>query len=169
MATDPALTLVPATARDAAEIADLLSTAADLLTVQYGNGHWSRRSSDRGVLQLMRTGLVYMVKTDDRAVATLTLTPKKPWAIDISYFKPVGRPLYLLSMAVAPHAQGKGIGRRCVEQAAILCRQWPADAIRLDAYDAPAGAGAFYAKCGFREVGRVVYRRVPLTYFERLV
>ena len=41
-----------------------------------------------------------------------------------------------------------------------------ADAIRLDAYDAHAGAGSFYAKCGFKERGRVVYRDDPLVYYE---
>ena len=45
---------------------------------------------------------------------------------------------------------------------------WPADAVRLDAYDSPAGAGPFHAKCGFSERGRVVYRNVPLTYHEWL-
>jgi hypothetical protein len=44
----------------------------------------------------------------------------------------------------------------------------PRYALRLDAYDADAGAGGFYAKCGFREVGRVVYRKNPLVYFELL-
>ncbi len=48
-------------------------------------------------------------------------------------------------------------------------RAWPADAIRLDAFDSPAGAGAFYAKCGFREVVHVAYRKDPLIYFEMLV
>jgi hypothetical protein len=50
-----------------------------------------------------------------------------------------------------------------------MAAQWPADAIRLDAFDAEAGAGGFYSKCGFREVGRVSYRNVPLIYFEMLV
>jgi len=36
----------------------------------------------------------------------------------------------------------------------------------LDAYDATAGAGWFYAKCGFRETGRVTYRNVPLRCYE---
>jgi hypothetical protein len=44
-----------------------------------------------------------------------------------------------------------------------------ADAIRLDAYDGTVGAGAFYAKYGFKEVGRVVYRGTPLIYFELLL
>jgi hypothetical protein len=30
-------------------------------------------------------------------------------------------------------------------------------------------ARAFYAKCGYREVGRVTYRGTPLVYFERLL
>jgi hypothetical protein len=45
-------------------------------------------------------------------------------------------------------------------------RDWPADAIRLDAFNADAGAGGFYRKCGFREVASVVYRNDPLLYFE---
>ena len=43
------------------------------------------------------------------------------------------------------------------------------DAIRLDAYDAAAGAGDFYAKNGFREVGRTKYRNAPLIYYELLL
>jgi ribosomal protein S18 acetylase RimI-like enzyme len=72
-------------------------------------------------------------------------------------------------MAVAPDLQRQGIGRLGVEAAAKLVKQSPGDAIRLDAYDAEAGAGEFYRKCGFREVGRVLYRNVPLIYFEMLV
>lgn len=69
-------------------------------------------------------------------------------------------------MAVAPELQRQGIGRLCVEEVKKNCRQWPADGIRLGAYDAPAGAGPFYRKCGFRDVGRALYRGCPLAYFE---
>jgi GNAT superfamily N-acetyltransferase len=72
-------------------------------------------------------------------------------------------------MAVDPLVQRRGIGRRLVREAIAAGRAWPADAIRLDAYDAEAGAGPFYAKCGFREVGRVSYRGNPLVYFELLL
>ena len=32
-----------------------------------------------------------------------------------------------------------------------------------------AGAGGFYARCGYTEVGRAVYRDAPLIYFELLL
>jgi hypothetical protein len=53
-----------------------------------------------------------------------------------------------------------------MKQALRLARTWRADALRLDAYDADAGAGEFYRKCGLREVGRATYRDTPLVYFE---
>jgi GNAT superfamily N-acetyltransferase len=72
-------------------------------------------------------------------------------------------------MAVTPEIQRRGIGRLCIESALEVAKKWPADAIRLDAYDADAGAGEFYRKCGFCEVGRASYRDVPLIYFEWLL
>jgi GNAT superfamily N-acetyltransferase len=72
-------------------------------------------------------------------------------------------------MAVIPSMPRQGIGRQLLDEAAKQARLWPADAIRLDAFDADAGAGWFYAKCGFQEVGRVTYRKAPLIYFERIV
>jgi GNAT superfamily N-acetyltransferase len=69
-------------------------------------------------------------------------------------------------MAVSVAHQGHGLGRLAIEDAVAVARDWPADAIRLDAYDAEAGAGVFYAKCGFRECGRVVYKEDPLVYYE---
>jgi GNAT superfamily N-acetyltransferase len=102
-------------------------------------------------------------------VATLRLATKKPWAIDRATFTPVARPLYLTTMAIAPTLQRRGLGRQCLVQALSLGRAWPAQSLCLDAYDAPAGAGEFYRRCGFREVGRATYRGVPLLYFESLL
>lgn len=99
----------------------------------------------------------------------LRLATKKPWAIDVSYFTPVKRPLYLTGMTVALTHQGQGLGRLALKDAIEVAREWPADSIRLDAYDADAGAGAFYAKSGFLERGRFVYKGDPLAYYELLL
>jgi GNAT superfamily N-acetyltransferase len=81
----------------------------------------------------------------------------------------VKRPLYLTEMAVSVADQGQGLGALALEDAVAVARAWPADAVRLDAFDADAGAGGFYARCGFTQRGRVVYKADPLLYFERLV
>jgi GNAT superfamily N-acetyltransferase len=154
---------------DAEEIANVRSAASAALTDEFGEGHWSGPATPRGVLSGIETSRVLVARERGRIVGTLRLATRKPWAIDASYFAPVKRPLYLVDMAVAPHRQRSGIGRTLLGHADIIARNWPAEAIRLDAYDAPAGAGGFYARCGFREVGRVVYRSVPLIYFERVL
>jgi len=99
----------------------------------------------------------------------LRLATKKPWAIDVSYFTPVKRPLYLTGMAVSVSHQGRGLGSLALEDARTIAQEWPADAIRLDAYDAKAGAGGFYARRGFTERGRVLYKGDPLVYYELLL
>src|SRR5262249_43542229 len=140
----------------------LLHTAvAEHLTLLHGRGPWSTATSEKGVLYAMRTSQVFVARQGDEIVGTLRLATKKPWAIDPKYFTKCRKPLYLLAMAVAPARQRRGIGRRCFEQARQIASAWPADAIRLDAYDAKAGAGGFYASCGCTEVGRVTYRSTP--------
>jgi len=94
------------------------------------------------------------------------MNTKKPWAIDLKYFTPAVKAVYLHDVNVEPRLQRSGVGRELIERAKAVAQAWPVDAIRLDAYDGPSGAGPFYAKCGFIEVGRAVYRRVPLIYFE---
>ncbi len=161
--------LETATNEDAAKVAALRNAVAEHLTSRYGKGHWSSTASEKGVLYNLRTSKVYVARDGSEVIGTLRLCTKKPWAIDVQYFSPCKKPLYLTDMAVAPDRQRKGIGRLCVEEARRVAREWPGDAIRLDAYDAVAGAGEFYRKCGFREVGRVSYRNVPLIYFEMLL
>jgi len=161
------LSVAIATEADAAALASLRTAVADRLTRDYGRGHWSSAVSEKSVRRSIQTSRVLVARSRTAIVGTLCLATKKPWAIDPKYFVAVRRPLYLLDMAVDAALQRQGIGRRLCEEARAVAKAWPGDAIRLDAYD--AAAGEFYAKCGFREVGRVVYRKVPLVYFEALL
>jgi GNAT superfamily N-acetyltransferase len=149
-------------------LAELHTAVAGHLTRQFGAGPWSSITSEKGVLLAMRTSKVFVARESSDIVGTLRLTTKKPWAVDTSYFTTCERPVYLLAMAIAPSRQRQGLGRKCLQAIQPIVRAWPADAIRLDAYDAPAGAGSFYALCGFSEVGRTVYRNAPLIYYELL-
>ena len=163
------LKLQPATPDQAAAIAALRLAVAEDLTARFGKGPWSSAGTEKGVLFDMRNAAVYVAVRRNRVIATLNLCTKKPWAIDRKYFSPCRRPLYLVSMAVQPGWQRNGIGRRCIEEAKRLAGERSGDALCLDAYDAAAGAGEFYRKCGFREVGRATYRKAPLIYFEMLL
>jgi GNAT superfamily N-acetyltransferase len=175
----PSMTIRPGTgtvhvaraeAAHAGEIAAVRNAAADRLTSQYGHGYWSGHCSERGVLGDIKRGAdVHVALLDVVVVGTMTLHTRKPWAIDVKYFTADRRPVYLTNMAVAPDLQRSGVGRTLLVEAAALAAAWPADAVRLDAFDAVAGAGPFYAKCGFREMGRASYRAVPLIYYELLI
>ena len=70
------------------------------------------------------------------------------------------------SMTISEQRRRSRVGRQLMDRAKVVATEWPVDAIRLDAHDGPSGGGPFYARCGFTEVGRKVYRGVPLVYFE---
>jgi GNAT superfamily N-acetyltransferase len=154
---------------DVAVIAGLQNAAAGALTARFGAGHWSSLVTERSAALSQLHARVRLGISEKRVLTVLRLATKKPWAINVSYFTPVKRPLYLTGMAVSVAHQGQGLGRLALEDAYTVARSWPADSIRLDAYDAPAGAVDFYLKCGFKERGRVVYRGDPLVYYELLV
>ena len=159
-----------ATAAVATAIASLRNDAADNLTQQYGRNYGSGHCSERGVVADMKRGaVVYVARTKNGLLGTMTIATRKPWAIDPAYFASSQRPLYLTNMAVAPNHQRTGVGRALLAEARRIAAAWPADAIRLDAFDTVSGAGEFYAKCGFREVGRKAYRAVPLIYYELVI
>jgi ribosomal protein S18 acetylase RimI-like enzyme len=154
---------------DAAALAELHNAVSDRLTEEHGKGHWSYRTTERGVLRALETSRVYAARERGKPVATFTLQTRKPWAIDVAYFTPVERPVYLVGLAVDPRRQSRGLGRHMVAAAIAEAKAYPADAIRLDAYDTPAGASAFYLSRGFRERGRRKYKGTPLRYFEMLL
>jgi GNAT superfamily N-acetyltransferase len=156
-----------ATPEDVAAIAGLQNASAGALTARFGPGPWSALVSERGAALSQRHARVRVGREGRRILTVLRLATKKPGAIDVSYFTPVKRPVYLTGMAVSVEHQGQGLGRLALDDACAAAMAWPADALRLDAFDADAGAGGFYARCGFVERGRVVYKGDPLVYYER--
>jgi GNAT superfamily N-acetyltransferase len=175
------LEFAAATESDAPELAALHRAVSEDLTAHYGHGFWSSPTTERAILVNMRNpkfSRTLLARVGNHIVGTLRLHTKKPWAIDTAYFTPARHPLYLTGMAIHPTHQRQTIGRLLLDEAEALARvpasrSWelanPADAIRLDAFDSPAGAGPFYVKCAYREVAHVSYRNNPLIYFERVL
>jgi GNAT superfamily N-acetyltransferase len=163
------LSFAVASLTDASLVAVLRGRAAHDLTLRFGPGHWSGEATASGVVAGMMDSRVIFARRGTAVVATYRLSAVRPWAMHDACFTSCQQPLYLTDMAVLPDLQGRGIGRRCLAHAVRCARQWPANAIRLDAYDAAAGAGLFYEKCGFQKVVRLIHRGVPLVYYERLI
>jgi ribosomal protein S18 acetylase RimI-like enzyme len=158
-----------ATPEDAAAIAEVISEAARDLTNKHGQGHWSAVATGKGVMNGMNKAKILLARASNQVVGTLRLTSSRPWVIDPAYFTPVPRPVYLVDMAVRPGFQRIGVGKSLIEEAKNMATALAGDSIRLDAYEGPAGASAFYLKCGFFEMGHVVYKTVPHVYFEWLI
>ena len=158
-----------ATEGDAAAIAQLATATNRHLLDTFSRDSSKSLATEKAVLLGIKTPHVLLARHGNQIVAVLSLKKKKPWAIDPAYFTAVRTALYITNMAVAPEFQRQGVGRSLLNYARTIAQSWPADAIRLDAYDSEIGAGGFYARCGYREVGRVTYRKTPLIYFELVV
>ncbi len=155
--------------RDAPGILALRTAAADELGRKFGAGHWSAPPSEARILWGMSIGRVLVAEEHGCLLGSLLLSTRSPWSSEPAGFTQGRRAIHLTAMAVTPARQRSGVGRQMLVAAASTARAWPAHAIRLDAYDAPAGAGEFYERCGYREVGRGPYRGVPLIYYEQLL
>jgi GNAT superfamily N-acetyltransferase len=152
---------------DAAAIAAVRIAAARDLTARFGLGTWSLASdSEHGVRAEIVTSTVLFARQEGIVVGTLRLALRNPWWGDTSFFTPAERPVFLTAMAIAPKWQGQGIGRALLEAARSAAGDLRGEVIRLDSYDAPAGAGDFYRKCGYREMHRGDYNGTPLIWFE---
>jgi GNAT superfamily N-acetyltransferase len=152
---------------DAAAVAALRMAAARDLTARFGGGTWSfAAESEASVRAELLTSAVLFAREEGVLVGTLRLTTKNPWLGHTDFFTPCARPVYLTSMAVAPKWRRCGIGRKLLDEARRKALELRGEAIRLDSYNAAAGAGDFYRKCGFREVRRGDYNGTPLIWFE---
>lgn len=145
--------------------------ANERLRQDFGDGFWVGKPTERAALSDTRSRDVdvYIARDRGRLIASLALQWKKPWSIDRAFLAPGRKPLFLTRMVVDPQYQRQGIGRQCLDEARRIAKERNAGSICLDAFDCPAGAGPFYAKCGFREIGRAAYRTIPHIYYEAIL
>lgn len=160
------LTIANATRADARALTSLRVGVAQRLTLDHGGGPWSACPSRAMVIRQMRASHMLVARRGAEIVGTVRLIRANPLLLDAQAFTPVGVALYLIGLAVAPLVRGQGIGRELVETCKEVARSWPAQALWLDCYDTVAGAGPFYEKCGFRQVGPVVFKDAPLRFYE---
>jgi GNAT superfamily N-acetyltransferase len=157
-----------ATPDDARAIAALRVAVAQEMTRRFGEGHWSALISKAAVHRQLRASRVLVAREKGRIVGTVRLAVAIPSVFDSSAFTPVETALYVLGLAVAPDSRQRGIGRALMDAAKEVAQTWPAQALWLDAYRHAAGAGPFYERCGFRELGPSASAEVPVVFYEWL-
>jgi ribosomal protein S18 acetylase RimI-like enzyme len=133
---------------------------------RFGDDRYATTISEKGVARSLKSSRILVATRRGRIVGLVSMGTKKPWAVDLQYFTPACKAVYLYNVDVSPDLQRSGIGRQLIDRVKVMAKEWTADAIRLDAYDGAAGAGPFYKKCGFKKLGHNVYRGVPLVYYE---
>lgn len=157
-----------ASMHDARALADLRTRVAREMTREFGVGHWSPCPCKAEVVRQLRASKVLKASRDSEIIGTVRLARALPGLIDSESFTKVDTALYVLGLAVSPDVRREGVGRDLIEAAKESARDWPADALWLDAYDHVAGAGAFYQACGFRAVGPSSKGEIPLIFYEWL-
>jgi predicted N-acetyltransferase YhbS len=164
----PNTTISLAIAEDVKALAAMRAAIAQDMTERFGEGAWSAVPSKVTVMKQMRASRVFVARRESKVVGTVRLAAAKPLAFDSSVFTPVNHALYVLGLAVAPQMRNQGLGRLLMDAAKEAASSSGVDALWLDAYDHAAGAGPFYAKCGFRPVGKTSHNGQPLFYYEWL-
>lgn len=160
--------LKQATADQLRELYALRKQAADDLSARFGSGHWGRVGSFRTMQEHQKQGLIYAGLRGQELVAMLRYSTQRPRFYRMEWFTDPDAPAgHLTQMAVRTDLQDSGYGRACVAAIEAIARRGGASYIRLDSYDAPAGAGEFYRKCGYQQVHRGEFNRVPLIYWEK--
>jgi GNAT superfamily N-acetyltransferase len=164
----------PARLSDVPRIHALRRTAADGLIQRFGWGPWGGVSFFNTLKRALRqrdgaqAATLFVLEESGRIAATCTLDPETPgFYRRLGYAQPEDPALYLRSMSVDPALQGRGVGRRMMAEAEDLARRLGLKALRLDAYAHAAGAGGFYAACGYALVTSGVQDGVAFRFYEK--
>ncbi|MEO5930517.1 MAG: GNAT family N-acetyltransferase [Candidatus Kapaibacterium sp.] len=143
--------------------------AADLQE-RFGAGHWGISPSLKQLQQLAAVKSLFAVRMSTQTIATFTLALIPPSFFDVEMFhNPADPAAYLTGLAVMPGLQRQGIGGWCMEQVESIAMEWGCAALRFDVFDSPAGAAPFYHKLGYSPRGTMVFNRVPLILFEKIL
>ncbi|MEM8489392.1 MAG: GNAT family N-acetyltransferase [Pseudomonadota bacterium] len=155
---------------DAAIVREIRLAAANELKRLHGEGHWSAVFTLGTLKKHVLAKEVFLVNDDENPVGTFEIQTNKPnWYSKNWFAEPDARTFYLFHMAVLPVYQMRGIGRHILGEIDNMARGRGIRAVRLDAYAASAGAGAFYSKYGYELVRRGSFNGVSLDYYEKYV
>lgn len=134
--------------KDAETVHALLAAAGSHLAAQ-GFRNWEPPYPLERIRHDVVTREVYLVKRDGVAVATFMLGPEPHRPYDPSPWEAGVPALYLNRIAVAPEAQGHGLGAWCLREIATIAGARGARAVRCDVLTANERLRRLYERHGY--------------------
>src|SRR4030095_5424963 len=86
---------------------------------RFGKNRWSTTINEKSVARGLKASRVLLARRHGRIIGTLRMETKKPWAIDLRYFTPVAKAVYLHDVDVDPLFRRSGIGSQLLESAKV--------------------------------------------------
>lgn len=168
MLSVPAIQPRVASIKNIGAISALISNCAQNLEHQ-GIYQWdSIYPNDELIAQDITKQALYFLAQAEQIIAIMTIDSDQPleyssvtWAYSDSPIMVIHR------MAVHPNFQGKGIGKGLVRHAEDIARLAKYRAIRLDAFIPNLRAVKLYTALGFRNAGKVTFRKGDFYCFEK--
>ncbi|MBM3290440.1 MAG: GNAT family N-acetyltransferase [Candidatus Hydrogenedentes bacterium] len=132
----------------------LIEVCGEDMWRRLGLDHWKPPTPKDVFREYARTKEVFAVRDGEGLVATFTIgfDPPEPYPPS-SWVDAAHRAVYLNKLAVHPRAQGRGLGRRCMETVERLARERGCDTVRFDALTRNAPLLAFYDRLGYARRG----------------
>lgn len=126
---------------------------------------WGEYPSEEILRSSLEAGTLYVAREGDTLLAAVTVdTCFEPEYEAVSWLFGV-KPGAFHRLAIAPGQQGKGLGRRLLEEVAELLRAQGCDALRIDTYAVNERAQRLYTAVGMRKAGEVRFEHRSLPFY----
>ena len=129
---------------------------------------WGDYPTEDFLRKTLDAGTLYVAREDDALLCAVTIdTCFDPEYEGVNWLFG-GKPGAFHRLAIAPEAQGKGLGKKMIADVCDILRSQGCDTLRIDTYAPNANAQKLYAAIGMRKAGEVrfFHRDQPFYCYE---
>ena len=126
---------------------------------------WGEYPSEALLHKTLAAGTLYVVREGETLLGAVTVDTHFDPEYGSVAWRFGERPGAFHRLAVAPAAQGRGLGRQMIADVCGILREKGCDALRIDTYAPNTGAQRLYAAIGMRMAGEIRFAHRPLPFF----
>ena len=121
---------------------------------------WGDYPTEDFLRKTLDAGTLYVAREDDALLCAVTIdTCFDPEYEGVNWLFG-GKPGAFHRLAIAPEAQGKGLGKKMIADVCDILRSQGCDTLRIDTYAPNANAQKLYAAIGMRKAGEVRFFQI---------